>query len=436
MNDAQGNLNSKRNTNNTINEITSSDSETAYIDSLPTELLVFIFSMLSVKDLGLSVSKVCQRWKETMHTKSIWCDKELTHDNEELLVYVLGVAPALKKLNILQIACEDPKKVMNAICKGTKDIKIIYYNLSLFRPEDGARILRHYKNHVRELHLGGHALKHSSIYRNLDSVLGQMPQLRSLKLSGYFDTKWNVNILEKSNLELHHLDVSCIQDESDSYLPFLDYVKPHLRTLKLPQFKSNVGVLGSVACCDQLKEITLCLDDIRCISTLKSLESLHIRWIDVVAKNKLKKFIRDCPVFENLKDLSMHYIPGEIASAIAKRCHNLESLSLHGITSCISIIKTARSIKKLCIVDRISLRMRHVQKLPRYLPNLKHLDVLGSLVNRGIPPKIVSQLKRELPGLEIISDPFTSYKRHSKGFISKSCKDSSTDCSSDEADSV
>lgn len=391
--------------------------------------------MLSVKDLGLSVARVCQRWKETMHIKSIWCDKELTHENEELLIYVLGVAPSLRKLNISQIACEDPRKVMNAICKGTKDIKIICYNLSLFRPEEGARILRHYKNHVRELHLAGDALKHSSIYRNLDSVLGQMPQLRSLQLSGYFDTKWNKKVLEQSSLELHHLDVSYIQDESDSYLPFLECVKTHLRTLKLPQFKSNVGVLGSVGCCLQLKEITLCLDDVRCISTLKSLESLHIRWIDVVAKNKLKSFIRDCPVFENLKELSMHYIPGEIASAIAKRCQKLKSLSLHGITSCISIIKTVPSLEKLCIVDRISLRMRHVQKLPRYLPNLKHLDVLGSLVNRGIPPKIVNQLKRELPGLEIFSDPFVSYK-HTKPLpkLLKPCKDSSTDCSSDEAE--
>ncbi|XP_034255820.1 uncharacterized protein LOC117653913 [Thrips palmi] len=433
MNDPRGEMKTETDVSNDEAASSSADSETAFIHSLPTELLAFIFSMLSVKDLGQNVSRVCQRWKETMHFKSIWSEKELTHESEELLIYVLGVAPALKKLNISQIACEDPKRVMTAICKGTKDIKTIHYNLSLFRPEEGARILRHYKNHVLDLHLVGHALNHNSIYRNLDSVLGQMPQLRSLKLSGYFDTKWNKKVLEQSNLELHHLDVSCIQDESDSYLPFLESVRPHLKTLMLPQ-KSNVGVLGSVASCDQLKEITICLDDIRCISTLKSLESLHIKWIDIVAKNKLKKFIRDCPVFENLRELSMHYIPGEVASAIAERCRKLESLSLHGITTCVSIVKTVPSLQKLRIVDGITFRMRHVQQLPRYLPNLKHLDVLGSFFNQGIPPQIVSELKSELPGLVIICDPFVRYRKHAKGYIHKSCKDSSTDCSSDEAE--
>ncbi|KAE8746066.1 hypothetical protein FOCC_FOCC007189 [Frankliniella occidentalis] len=418
-----------------IEEEVSDDSGTAAVHSLPTELLVLIFSWLSVEDLALNVSKVCQRWKDSLYFRTLWCDKELIYENsrEDLFIFVLSVAPALKQLSLNPLFCGDPAAIVNAICKGPKDIRKVHYNLSLFPAAVASRILGHYKKYVCELHLEGYANKHSSIYRNLDAELGQMSQLRSLKLSGYFDTKWDKKVLERGCLNLHHLDVSLIQDESDSYKPFLDNVKSHLKTLKLPQFKSNVGVLELVSSCTELKEITLCLDDLRCISTLQSLESLHIRWSDGVLKSKMNRFVRDCPVFGNLKELTLFYIPGLLATAIAKQCNKLETLNLHGITSCANIIKSVPSLQKLCIVDRLSLRMRHIQKLPRYIPNLRHLNVLGSFLNKGIPPKIISQLKQELPELVISSEPFVRYtKRGNKGYFTK-CTDSSTDCSSDEA---
>lgn len=407
----------------------------AAIDSLPTELLVLIFSLLSVDDLSVNVSKVCQRWRDAMSFKSLWHCKELIYQNghEDSFVFVLHAAPSLRKLTITPLFCEDPGAIVNAILKGPKDIKEIDYNLSLFPYDTGARILGRFKNYVCELHLVGDAKKQSCLYRNLGAVLGQMSQLRSLKLSGYFDTKWDKNVLEQGCMELHHLDVSHIQDESDSYLPFLDSVKYSLKTLRLPQFKSNVGVLAVVACCSELKEITLCLDDIRCVSSLHSLESLHIKWSDEVPRGKLNQFIRECSVFGNLRELTLYYIPGPIASAIAKQCHKLEVLHMDGIMSCTDIIKAVPSVKKLCVVDRRSLRMRHIQKLPRYLPNLKYLDLQGCFVNRGIPPKILLQLKSELPGLHIINDNFVSYTKHGNKGYTKRCAESSTDCSSDEA---
>ena len=370
-----------------------------------------------------------------MYFKSLWHSKELIYlpGCEESFIFVLHAAPSLRKLTITPLFCEDPSAIVRAIMKGPKDIKEIHYNLSLFPYDTGARILGHFKDYVSQLHLEGDAKKQSCLYRNLGAVLGQMSQLRSLNLSGYFDTKWDKNVLEQGCMELHHLDVSHIQDESDSYLPFLDSVKSNLKTLRLPQFKSNVGVLAVVACCSELREITLCLDDLRCISSLHSLESLHIKWSDDVPRGKMNQFIRECPVFENLRELTLHYIPGPIASAIAKRCHKLEALNMHGILSCPDIIRAVPSVSKLCVVDRLSLHMRHIQKLPRYLPNLKHLDLQGCFVNRGIPPKILLQLKSKLPGLQIVSDDFVSYTKHGNKVHLIKCTDSSTDCSSDEA---
>lgn len=405
------------------------------IESLPTELLVLIFSWLTTEDLSRSVSRVCQRWRECMHFKQIWCDKELVYTNqyEDDFIYVLNVAPCLKKMKINPLFCVDPSSVVKAIRQGPQNIESIQFNLSLFMFDAAARVLSHYKHNVCELHLVGYANKQTSIYRNLGPVLGQMSQLRSLKLSGYFDTKWDEKALENGSLKLQHLDVSFIQDESDSYLPLLNSVKSHLKTLKLPQFKSNVGVLGVVAGCTELKELTICLDDLRCVTTLTSLEALHIRWSEGGLKCRLSRFVRECPIFEILKELTLQYIPGSLAVDIAKRCHNLEILTMHGITSCTSIIRSTPTVQKLCILDRISLRMRHVQKLSNHLPNLRYLDLQGSFVNRGIPPKIISQLKAKLPGLKIVCDPFVKYSKSSRRIYLTKCTDSSTDCSSDEA---
>lgn len=370
-----------------------------------------------------------------MHFKDLWCNKELVYTNgqEELFVYVLSVAPYLRKLTINSLYCEDPGAVVKAIRKGPKNIHSIHFNLSLFPFDTAARILSYYKDHVVELHLVGHANKQSSIYRNLGAVIGQMSQLTSLELSGYFDTKWDEKALEKGCMKLYHLDVSFIQDESDSYLPLLNSVKSQLRTLKLPQYKSNVGVLELVASCSELKEITICLDDLRCISNLRSLRALHIRWSDGVLKSKMSQFVRECPVFENLEELNLQYIPGTLASSIAKRCLNLKILSMNGITSCSEIIKFVPTVEKLIIVDKLSLRMRHVQKLPRFLPNLKYLDLQGCFEKRGIPHKILSHLKNKLPSLQIVCSPFVKYSKSGPKVYLAKCKDSSTDCSSDEA---
>jgi hypothetical protein len=71
-----------------------------WFDVLPNEILLKIFSYLSMRDISLSVRNVCTRWRAVSEDDEIWKVQVYTPDDstpEEEIVCMLKYMPALRK---------------------------------------------------------------------------------------------------------------------------------------------------------------------------------------------------------------------------------------------------------------------------------------------------------------------------------------------------
>jgi hypothetical protein len=77
----------------------------AWFDELPNEMLLKIFSYLSMYDISLSVRNVCTRWRAVSEDDEIWKNRVYSpHEStpKEEIICMLKNMPALNNFNTLE----------------------------------------------------------------------------------------------------------------------------------------------------------------------------------------------------------------------------------------------------------------------------------------------------------------------------------------------
>jgi hypothetical protein len=95
------------------------------INDLPPEILLFIFSWLSLTDLCISVAPVCSRWRLLAKHPCLWT--ELSFDGNrvstEQVCTLLRSSPSLKKLTLTKR--DDSNTVLEEVCASNRSIHTI-----------------------------------------------------------------------------------------------------------------------------------------------------------------------------------------------------------------------------------------------------------------------------------------------------------------------
>jgi hypothetical protein len=95
------------------------------INDLPPELLLFIFSWLSVTDLCISVAPVCSRWRLLAKHPCLWTELSFVGNrvSTEQVCTLLRSSPSLKKLTLTNR--DDSNTVLGEVCASNRSIHTI-----------------------------------------------------------------------------------------------------------------------------------------------------------------------------------------------------------------------------------------------------------------------------------------------------------------------
>jgi hypothetical protein len=365
----------------------------ASLDKLPDEILLKIFSYLSIDDLVLSVRNVCTRWRAVSEDDETWNNRtyfpKASAPKEEIM-FMLENMPALRKFqycgihNIIGKLSECCKKVRVLIIPNTK-LNAILLKLTMDRltelsalhiliaPTREAPILTYVIGQSKTLL--NLILRSTSRKTQLQGLLRPIadgcPNLKTLKFE----------VFNCPNSEICYL-MKCKKDQLEAYGHY-GHMSAELITVM-----NECTNLKSLAFLDiDIKDKA---DELPPMTQLQNLNMLQVSYcrIPVVHKILLRLLINALP---RLTYIGIPYTLGNIdiiANEIVLNCPLLTYLDLEGNDElhCRALrnIRSCKLIKYLDVSRCTELNVEAMQYVAESCPDLQNLDVSGIPMSEGV----------------------------------------------------
>jgi hypothetical protein len=353
-----------------------------HITDLPDELLLEIFSNLSIEDLALSVQHVNAHWKDVTQDDSLWKNQVFSPGynmtDKEIARHLVNM-PALRAF--CPARGTNTKYITHTMCKYCRDIRHIeftgFHKLSNFRLQN---IIKKYP-HLETLHI---PLPTESDQLHCAVLVGQLQNLTTLHFTGKYLNGAADGILKaiaEGCPSLLHLDLgyTILQDHDVQY--FLKKKGKQLLSLTVRRYISSISHRLLTDCCCNLENFWYENDNenfpstyVHLLSKLSKLHNLTLKYFDVpnIFKNQalsqlIKLSIYECSVLDDTA-----------VTGIFRNCPQLKFLSFQGqgiSDDGFQYIGNCKNLEHLKICWCTSLTDKSMEYVGARCPNLKHLDI-------------------------------------------------------------
>nr|CAD7400431.1 unnamed protein product [Timema cristinae] len=330
----------------------------ANIEELPLELLVHIFSYLSLEELFSSVQHVCLYWKHVYESPILWSNTIYRPDlnmGESQMVQFLKQIPRLRKINVTRPI--DADIFVDSVVQSCPDIHVFHapniYDLSC----------DHLKTLVtRYPHLDSFSIKigQSDVGRFIE-ILSGLKRLKSLKIRVIFSTSFRGKLrpIADGCPSLKHLTLigSGYYVTSDDMSYFLEKKKDTLVYLNVQCLSLTPQVLKLLSSSKSLEDLKIGSMSIQKRSfayffgLTSRLKRLAIRYYRELEPALSEMF--HIP-WKSLSYLHLSYLTKMSLESIFCNCPSLETLYLDGADSLMTDGDFA-SIHKLSKLSRLRL---------------------------------------------------------------------------------
>jgi hypothetical protein len=354
------------------------------ITDLPDELLLEIFSNLSIEDLALSVQHVNAHWKDVTQDDSLWKDQlfspEYKMTDKEIARHLMNM-PALRAF--CPARGTNTKNIIHTMCKYCRDIRHIEFKgshkLTNFRLQ---QIIKKYP-HLETLHI---PVPKESDQLCWAVLVGQFQNLTTLNFTyNYVDTVADgiLKAIAEGCPVLLHLDLgqTMFQDGDVQYL--LKRKGKQLLSFSVRRYISSITHRLLTDCCVNLENLWYENSNeyfpstkIQFLSKLSKLHNLTLSYFDVpnIFKNQaLSKLI-------NLDLFGCTDLDDTALTGILTNCPQLKSLNFRGeriSDNGLQHIGNCKNLEHLRMYASSSLTDKSMEYVGAGCPNLKHLDIGG-----------------------------------------------------------
>lgn len=351
-----------------------------HVTDLPDELLLEIFSNLSIEDLALSAQHVNKHWKDVTQDDSLWKNQVFSPGykmtDKEIARHLVNM-PALKAF--CPTRGTNTKNIIQTMCKYCRDIRRIEFTwlhqLSNFRLKN---IIKKYP-HLEVLHI---PLPKESDQLHCAIMVGQLRNLTTLNFTLKYVDEAEDGILEaiaEGCSGLLHLDLGYtkFQDHDVQYL--LKRKGKQLLSFSVRRYISSVSHRLLTDCCGNLQNLCYENDNhefpstyTQFLSKLSKLHSLKLTYFDIpnIFKNQaLSKLIK--------LDIFPCTVDNMTVTGILMNCPHLRSLSLGGegiSDDGFQHIGNCKNLEHLT-VPCSSITDKSMEYVGAGCPRLKHLDI-------------------------------------------------------------
>jgi hypothetical protein len=352
-----------------------------HITDLPDELLLEIFSNLSIEDLALSVQHVNSHWKDVTQDDSLWKNKIFAPEHkmtDKELARHLANMPALRAFCL---ARGTTKNVIHTMCNYCRDIRHLELNavhkLSSFRLQ---KIIKKYPR-LETLQI---PLPKESDQLRCAILVGQLQNLTTLNFTHKYVEEVADGILKaiaEGCPALLHLDLgfTMFQDRDIQYI--LKRRGQQLLSFSVQHYISTVSHRLLTDCCVNLENLRYENDNsdfpsayINLLSKLSKLQHLTLSYFDIpntfhnLALSKLIILdIFDCYGLDDTK-----------VTGIFTSFPQLKHLRFQGqgiSDDGFKHVGNCKNLVHLKITGCTSLTDRSMEYVGAGCPNLKHLDI-------------------------------------------------------------
>ncbi|KAK7870211.1 hypothetical protein R5R35_003484 [Gryllus longicercus] len=334
------------------------------IDDLPYELLIEIFSYLSVEDLALQVRKVSRKWEELAEDNRLW--KHLTytpsHRHTELeIIDVLKQAPKLqrfippyhlsrkrffqtiaehcKDMRVLAISAEEDKDTVEKLVSECQNMESFTVHSHDFSKTKILQIVSKFQN-LKNLKLTGDmSVRNHNIFADISLGCPSLDTLDLQHLSNYSNNNLEFFLKEKKD-KILCLYLECCRPREPCSLPMIFELCTTLQHLKV---RGHAGTTSS-------KELIS-------LKKMKNLKSLFMDHFVYYKINHLADYLQT-QYARNLVCLSLGRFSGsveELSNCICMNCCKLKHLNLGHCPRLrddgLKFIGNLRDLRKLYLVS-------------------------------------------------------------------------------------
>ncbi|XP_045597438.1 F-box/LRR-repeat protein 2 isoform X1 [Procambarus clarkii] len=407
-----------------------------YISCLPNEVLLYIFSFLSVRELCVSVAPVCTSWRALARDPTLWTHLVFTSKHrleKEQMVRLLRASPLLRSLE-LERSEDDGDLLLQAAALCTK-LRRIIVKFGDGLTETVFKALTEKCPNVRYLNVEGSEICSAECYNQIACFR----QLQYLNLSHckFLENSGLITIARQCN-QLEYLDIDGITGITDSSVLVLTTRLSHsLKSLLLDGEHLTDASYRSLGECMQLHKLGVSFCDnmtdvgLTGIYGLKQLTWLKLRKGTQLTPSGLRALFQS----EGLRQLTYVnlgeccHMDDSVLSALASSSPNLQHLVLHwcwdvtdtGITALVTGCPRLRVLDLVGVVQLVGTAFINITTI---LPDLLILDLEQC---NNIDDTILHCIAAEKPSLKLFdywgdlvvfsdSDQITSCDQDNKWF--------------------
>lgn len=331
--------------------------------AVPDEVLLKVFSFLSVRDLIDSVRPTCARWSALSYDRSLWRVTHLTSNNApscSLKSIMHQLTDVVEDLTLENVSHVLPDLILGSKCPNLKALRLRGIDVT---GDDFASLISTYplleqliifncktslstenNNLLQVKHL--HRLRHLEIIPCFgpditleNEVFANMPDLVSLKLAGVYLSDDAIGVLLNTALNLKTLVLDNSYMRSNSIFQELNSDYTALETVVLVQSDVDDNRLIQIAehspklrslslngCSNITEKGVIIVTDV-----CKQLESLCVSTYEdsVFSAEGWRRIVDNCPQLRNLQILNNPEIGDDIICHLAEYCPKLENLFLN-----------------------------------------------------------------------------------------------------------
>lgn len=358
-----------------------------HIHCLPHEVLLYIFSFLSVEELGRSVGQVCVAWRHlardpTLRTRLVFSFQNRVEG--ERVKELLASAPLLQKLDLE--SREDGEELLvhaASFCPRLRELTVKFCDgltSTVFRA------LMENCSHLQSLNVEGSRVCDRECFH----LIAGFFHLRHLNLShcDFLDDVGLITITKQCR-SLEYLNIDGITDIHDNSIMFLtENLSLSLVYLFLDGEKLTNASFQSLRSCTLLKELGVSFcekmtdEGLLGILDLKQLTWLKLRKGCQLTPKGLRSLFEDVGLpqlaYVNLGECSQ--LDDSVLESMARCCPLLKHLALHWCWEVTdagvgAIIKQCPCLQVLDLVGVVQLTGAVFSSVPTDLPDLLILDL-------------------------------------------------------------
>lgn len=310
-------------------------------DDLPNEVLLKIFSYLSIEDLSMSTHDVSIRWREVSQDNKLWKNavfsprKEIT--DKEIIKYLENM-PALKSFSATRIMANI---VIDTLCRSCRAIQSIELHTSHNMKVPLLQKIIHHFPHIESLKV---PLPYPVLLEQLKfaELIGQCQSLRRLSLdgnSGHTFIRQGVLIpIAYGCPSLQHMHLGNYGQIDEDIQNILQKKRHHLLSFSCKIFVTK-DIAEHISECTKLQHLEienyndhLLFDDIKSLLKITHLKYFTFRFCSEDVVNNLPLFFLS-GMFSQIVHLDLsesYYINDITVTTICETCPQLRHLNVCG----------------------------------------------------------------------------------------------------------